>query len=133
MSMLQDPLVDGQEVDLQALLGALTALRHGDFSVRLPSTWVGLAGKVGDTFNEVMDQLEGTSDELDRISRVVGKEGKIKQRAALGSRGGSWAGTIDSVNALISDLVHPTSEMARVIGAVAKGDLSKSMALDIDG
>jgi HAMP domain-containing protein/signal transduction histidine kinase/CheY-like chemotaxis protein len=133
MSMLQEPAIDGQEVDVQTLLGALTALRHGDFTVRLPSTWIGLPGKVGDVFNEVMDQLEGMSDELDRISRVVGKEGKIKERAALGSRSGSWAGTIDSVNALVSDLVHPTSEMARVIGAVAKGDLSKSMALDIDG
>jgi HAMP domain-containing protein/signal transduction histidine kinase/CheY-like chemotaxis protein len=133
MSMLQDAVTESQEVDLQALLGALTALRHGDFTVRLPATWVGLAGKVGDTFNEVMDQLEGMSDELERISRVVGKEGKIKQRAQIGSRSGAWAGTIDSVNNLISDLVHPTSEMARVIGAVAKGDLSKSMALDIDG
>src|SRR5207244_1276229 len=46
---------------------------------------------------------------------------------------GSWGVTINSVNALISDLVHPTSEMARVIGAVAKGDLSQTMALDIDG
>ena len=111
----------------------LTALRHGDFSVRLPASWVGLSGKVGDTFNDVMDQLEGMTNEVDRISRVVGKEGKIKQRASSGSLSGSWAGNIDSVNALISDLVHPTSEMARVIGAVAKGDLSQSMALDIDG
>ena len=88
---------------------------------------------MADTFNDVMDQLEGMTSEVDRISRVIGKEGKIKQRATSGGLTGSWAGTIDSVNALVSDLVHPTSEMARVIGAVAKGDLSKSMALDIDG
>ncbi len=124
---------NGEEVDLDTLIGALTALRRGDFTVRLPSTWIGLSGKVGDTFNEVMDQLEGMTNELDRISHVVGKEGQIKQRASAGGLSGCWAGTIDSVNALISDLVHPTSEIARVIGAVAKGDLSKSMALDIDG
>ena len=123
----------GSEVDLQMLLSALTALRKGDFSVRLPTTWLGLSGKVGDTFNDVMDQLEGMTNELDRISRVVGKEGKIKQRASSSGLSGSWAGTIHSVNALVGDLVHPTSEMARVIGAVAKGDLSKAMALDIDG
>jgi hypothetical protein len=99
----------------------------------LPTTWVGLSGKVGDIFNEVMDHLEGMTNELDRISRVVGKEGKIKQRAAVSGLSGSWFASIDSVNALISDLVHPTSEMARVIGAVAKGDLSQSMALDLDG
>ena len=124
---------DTDAVDIPALLEALTALRHGDFSARLPATWIGIGGKVGDTFNAVMDQLEGMTDAIARTSRVVGKEGKIKQRASLGGLSGSWAGNIESVNALISDLVHPTSEMARVIGAVAKGDLSKSMALDLDG
>ena len=124
---------NGHEGDIEFLLGALISLRKGDFTVRLPNDWLGVRGKVADTFNDVMDQLEGMSDELDRISRVVGKEGKIKQRASIGGLRGSWAGAIESVNALVSDLVHPTSEMARVIGAVAKGDLSKSMALDIDG
>src|SRR5207302_1336105 len=70
--------------------------------------------------------------ELERISHVVGKEGKINQRASLGAVSGSWEAALASVNALIGDLVHPTSEMARVIGAVAKGDLSQAMALDID-
>ena len=121
------------EVDLQSLVGALASLRNGDFTVRLPRVLTGMGGKVADIFNDVMDQLEGMTDEVDRISRVVGKEGKIKQRANSGGLTGSWAGTIDSVNALVGDLVHPTSEIARVIGAVAKGDLSKSMALDIDG
>ncbi|WP_428303934.1 HAMP domain-containing protein [Lacipirellula sp.] len=120
-------------VDISMLLEALTALRRGDFSTRLPANWVGIAGKVGDTFNAVMDQLEGMTEEIARTSRVVGKEGKIKKRASLGGLSGAWAGNIESVNALISDLVHPTSEMARVIGAVAKGDLSKTMALDLDG
>ena len=134
MSLVEETLASGQPADQQhAILMALTALRRGDFSVRLPTTWTGLSGKVGDTFNDVMDQLEGMANELDRISRVVGKEGKIKQRASQGGLSGAWAGTIDSVNALISDLVHPTSEMARVIGAVAKGDLSQSMALDLEG
>src|SRR6478672_8245051 len=133
MSIAEAPVTEQHEADLPAILAALTALRKGNFTVRLPTTWVGLSGKVSDTFNDVMDQLEGTTNELDRISRVVGKEGKIKQRASAGGLTGSWAGAIDSVNNLVSDLVHPTSEIARVIGAVAKGDLSKSMALDIDG
>src|SRR5262249_38005684 len=67
--------------------------------------------------------------ELERLSRVVGKEGKLSQRAALGDVSGSWRDAIASVNALIDDLVHPTSETARVIGAVAQGDLSQTMAL----
>ena len=134
MSLVEETLASGQPADQQhAILVALTALRRGDFSVRLPTTWTGLSGKVGDTFNDVMDQLEGMANEMDRISRVVGKEGKIRQRASQGGLSGAWGGTIESVNALISDLVHPTSEMARVIGAVAKGDLSQSMALDLEG
>src|SRR5919106_3932903 len=133
MATVQEFAVNGQDVDLQSLIGALTALRRGDFTVRLPTTWIGLSGKVADTFNDVMDQLEGMTNEFERVSRVVGKEGKIKQRASVGGLSGSWAGAVESVNALTSDLMHPTSEMARVIGAVAKGDLSKAMALDIDG
>ncbi len=67
------------------------------------------------------------------LSRVVGKEGKINQRASIGEVTGSWADAVASVNTLIGDLVHPTSETARVIGAVAKGDLSQTMALEIEG
>src|SRR5215510_14706231 len=107
MSLVQDAnRINGtngktDDVDLEALLGALISLRKGDFSVRLPSEWLGLGGKVADTFNDVMDQLEGMTNEVERISRVVGKEGQIKQRAASSGLRGSWAGTIDSVNALV--------------------------------
>ena len=111
---------------------ALTALKKGDFSLRLPSDWTGVAGKVADAFNDVIELNERMASELERLSRVVGKEGKLTQRATLGDVSGSWASPIDSVNDLIGDLVHPTSETARVIGAVAKGDLSQTMALEID-
>ncbi|TMA49905.1 MAG: hybrid sensor histidine kinase/response regulator, partial [Deltaproteobacteria bacterium] len=112
---------------------ALTALKKGDFSVRLPVEWTGMAGKISDTLNDVIELNQKMARELERLSRVVGKEGKITHRAALGEFSGAWAESIESVNALIGDLVHPTSEMARVIGAVAKGDLSQKMELDIDG
>ncbi len=137
MSLVDDDVarksINAPESELVLLLEAFLSLRQGDFSVRLPCDWVGVEGKVADTFNDVMDQLEEMTNEVDRISRVVGKEGKIKQRASSTSLRGSWAGAIDSVNALISDLAHPTSEMARVVGAIAKGDLSQSMSLDING
>jgi HAMP domain-containing protein/signal transduction histidine kinase/DNA-binding response OmpR family regulator len=120
-------------LDASCLLNALTALKKGDFSMRLPRDWVGLNGKVADTFNEVVELNERMARELDRLSRVVGKEGRIAQRASLGDVSGSWADAIDSVNDLVGDLVHPTSETARVIGAVAQGDLSQTMALEIDG
>jgi len=64
---------------------------------------------------------------------VVGKEGKLKKRAALPNAHGFWADSVEQINSLIDDLVHPNNEVARVIGAVAQGDLSKSMALELDG
>src|SRR6476660_8130945 len=114
------------QCDNRQLLAALMAFKRGDFSVRLPDDWTGVAGKIADTFNEVIDKNERLTNELERIGRVVGKEGRISQRASLGDVSNSWADAIDSVNDLISDLVYPTSEMARVIGAVAKGDLAKT-------
>ncbi len=132
MKTLDDPAVaDSQE--LTSLLTALTALRKGDATVRLPLHWQGVAGKVADVFNDVVELNASMADELARLSQVVGKEGKLKQRASLGETRGFWGESIESVNALIDDLVHPTSEIARVIGAVAKGDLSQTMALEIDG
>jgi HAMP domain-containing protein/signal transduction histidine kinase/CheY-like chemotaxis protein len=128
--MLEAPNGD---FDTKQLLTALTALKRGDFSARLPLDWDGAAGKIADAFNDVVERNEKMATELERISRVVGKEGKIGQRAAIGEVSGSWAASVASVNALISDLVHPTSETARVIGAVAKGDLSQTMALEIEG
>src|ERR1043166_8289146 len=121
------------DLDSKKLLQVLTAFKKGDFTARLPLDWPGTAGKIADAFNDVVERNERMSKELERISRAVGKEGRISQRASMGDVTGSWAQSVSSVNTLISDLVHPTSETARVIGAVAKGDLSQSMALDIEG
>src|SRR5205814_995685 len=104
-----------------------------DTAVRLPVDWVGTAGRVADVFNDLVDRNERMAQELARLSRVVGKEGKLSKRGTLGDVTGFWRDSIDAVNQLIDDLVHPTSETARVIGAVAQGDLSETMALEVDG
>ena len=109
------------------------AFKRGDFSARLPEDWTGVPGKIADTFNAVIEANERMTRELERIGRVVGKEGRIAQRASIGEVTNSWADAIGSINDLIGDLVRPTSEMARVIGAVAKGDLSQTMATEIEG
>jgi HAMP domain-containing protein/signal transduction histidine kinase/CheY-like chemotaxis protein len=124
--------MDATGIDVGVLLSALVSLKKGDFTARLPIDWVGVGGKVADTFNEVIELNEKMARELERLSQVVGYEGKIEARARLGNVSGSWAASIDSVNELIENLVHPTSETARVIGAVAQGDLSQTMALEVD-
>ncbi|MEY2539989.1 MAG: hypothetical protein QOG67_3729, partial [Verrucomicrobiota bacterium] len=121
------------EVDAKQLLAGLMAFKRGDFSARLPDDWTGVAGKIADTFNDIIATNHRMTKELERIGRVVGKQGKITQRASLGDVSDSWADAIGSVNDLIGDLVQPTSEMARVIGAVAKGDLSQTMATEMEG
>ncbi|HUE24918.1 MAG TPA: HAMP domain-containing protein, partial [Bryobacteraceae bacterium] len=120
-------------LDTSTLLKALIAFKDGDFSVRLPVNLDGVAGKIADTLNDIFKLNERMASEFARISRAVGKEGKISQRASLGSAFGGWAECLDSVNGLIGDLVQPSTEVARVIGAVAKGDLSQTMALEVDG
>jgi len=125
--------LNGDGVDSRQLLTALVAFKRGDFSARLPDDWTGVAGKIADTFNDVIRSNEQMTQELERIVHVVGKEGRITQRASLSKVAECWADAIGCVNVLIEDLVRPTSEMARVIGAVAKGDLSETMATKIEG
>ncbi|HEU5251328.1 MAG TPA: HAMP domain-containing protein, partial [Thermoanaerobaculia bacterium] len=124
---------NGEALDRRQLLSALVELKRGSFDVRLPDDWTGLGGKIADAFNHVVALNQRLSLELERLRRVVGEEGRIHERAHVGDAGGSWAASLQSVNALIGDLLRPTSETARVIGAVAKGDLSQTMALDVDG
>src|SRR5213080_1391944 len=124
---------NGRELDTGQLLSALMAFKRGDFSARLPEDWTGVPGKIADTFNAVIERNERMARELERIGRVVGKEGRIAQRASIGEVTNSWADVIQCINVLIGDLVQPTSETARVIGAVAKGDLSQTMATEIEG
>ena len=99
----------------------------------MPLDWTGIDGKIADTLNDIIALNDKTSLGIDRISKVVGKEGKLATRIPLGSVGGAWARQIESVNALISDLVWPSTEMARVIGAVAKGDMIQKMDVEVDG
>jgi methyl-accepting chemotaxis protein len=121
--------------NFRRLRAALTSLKKGDLSVRLIEDDSGLPTTIGQTFhtfNEVVEQNLRMTEELAWLSRVVGKEGKLKERASLPVASGFWRDSVESINSLIDDLVHPTSEVARVIGAVAQGDLSKSMALEAD-
>ncbi|HXU72382.1 MAG TPA: hypothetical protein VN947_23830, partial [Polyangia bacterium] len=74
-------------VDHKLLLSTLLAVKRGDFSVRMPVEHTGVAGKIYDTLNDVIELEQRTAVELARISQVVGKEGKINQRASLGGAG----------------------------------------------
>jgi hypothetical protein len=119
-------------LDHKRLFSVLSDYQRGDFAVRMPDDRTGLAGKICDALNATIERNERLVRELERLSAVVGKAGNVKQRAQLPYAEGAWSTAVESVNALVSDLVQPTTEVARVIGAVAKGDLTQTMSLEID-
>jgi len=122
-----------KKVEAEVLLGVLAQARAGDFGARMPLHWTGVAGKVADSLNEVLASNAALAAELERVSRVVGKEGRLSQRVSFHGTDQVWAGCLESVNSLIEDLVRPSNEMQRVIGAVADGDLSKKVSVDVQG
>jgi HAMP domain-containing protein/signal transduction histidine kinase/CheY-like chemotaxis protein len=115
------------------LILALRRLRRGDFSVRLPEEGDETDLEIATLFNEVVSLNQQITGEFERVSRVVGKEGKIGSRAKVHGATGSWDRKLRAINELIDDMVQPTIEVARVIGGVAKGDLSQTMAVEIEG
>jgi signal transduction histidine kinase/CheY-like chemotaxis protein/HAMP domain-containing protein len=120
-------------LDETVLLSVLTAVKNGDLSARMPLDWTGVAGKIADRLNEVIAANETLGVALARVSHMVGKEGRLSERLVLPGPDRVWSDSVESVNALIEDLVRPTSEMQRVIGAVADGDLSKKITADVRG
>jgi HAMP domain-containing protein/signal transduction histidine kinase/DNA-binding response OmpR family regulator len=127
---LKSPAVEALSVG--ELLKTLRAFKKGDFSVRLPLDYAGASGEIAEAINDVIELNERMAEELNRMNRVVGKEGRLGQRASLDEAGGQWRSCIESVNGLIADLAQPTTEVGRVIGAVASGDLSQKMTLEIE-
>src|SRR5208337_3393269 len=121
------------EARSRQILKAIVAFRDGDFSARLPADWPGIEGRIAEAFNQTIVREEIISREVRRLSATVGKEGRLKQRMSLPGAVGDWAVKADSINTLIDDLVRPTVDVARTIGAVAKGDLSQSVELEVDG
>src|SRR5689334_186433 len=73
------------------LLMAMLSFRNGDFTVRLPPDLVGLEGKIADAFNDIVEISERRAHETVRVSRSVGKEGKLKQRMVVPDARGGWA------------------------------------------
>src|SRR5256886_2407633 len=138
-------------LDRGALLKALRALRKGEFSVRMPMDLVGIDGEIAQAFNDVVEINEMIAGEFARIGNEVGKEGKTGQRAKLrvarevGTEGklggqaqvpgvaGTWKDLTDNVNLMAANLTGQVRNIAEVTTAVAKGDLSKKITVDVKG
>ena len=128
-----DVRVDVSYADLSVILSSLQVMRDGDFSVRLPGNWTGLAGKIADTFNEIVTANQQMAKELKRVGKAVGKEGRTRERMRFDLPKAAWGEMEMSVNTLVDDLLRPTTEVTRAIAAVAKGNLTQTVQLDVDG
>src|SRR5215218_8188038 len=120
------------ELDQKQLLRVLSEVRSGNFSVRMSMDRLGVSGRICDTLNEIISLNEILVQELAEARNIIGKQGKLNHRVELPRMArGSWSTAADSINSLISDLVHPTIEIAHIISSVAKGNLSQEMPLQI--
>ena len=75
---------------LAMIAEGLQTMRSGDFSVRLPVSWIGLEGKIADTFNDIVAANEQMARELNRVSQAVGKEGKTRERTRFQQSRGAY-------------------------------------------
>jgi HAMP domain-containing protein/signal transduction histidine kinase/CheY-like chemotaxis protein len=121
------------EASLERVEQALRAAAAGDFSIRLPGRRRDTVGRLESAYNQLAARNAALEAELIRVGRIIGREGRMTERARLHGARGAWRSSIESLNGLIDDLVRPTTEVARVIEAVAEGDLNQKMALEIEG
>ncbi|HYD57029.1 MAG TPA: HAMP domain-containing protein, partial [Burkholderiales bacterium] len=120
-------------LDRGELLKALRAFRRGDFSIRMPLNLTGIDGDIAAAFNDVVELEEAKAAEITRVAELVGKQGQMSHRMNVPGASGGWLEVIEAMNTLIRDLAFPVNEVARVIGSVAKGDLSHTMLTEVDG
>jgi len=116
---------------LQLLWQALLPAKNGDFTVRLPLD-NGL-GEIALAFNEFVSLNQRLADEIIRVGQVVGEEGKLEEFASLGEVNGSWKTNVEAINGLIKNLGWPMRNITEVTTAVAQGDLSRKITVDVKG
>jgi CheY-like chemotaxis protein/signal transduction histidine kinase/HAMP domain-containing protein len=121
-----------KQSETELLSAGLEALHRGEFSFRLRPR-DGVSREIAESFNDLAERLDHSALELARLTRVVGRDGEMGERMRMDGLRGGWETIGDSFNTLIGDLTRPTTEVARVLIAVAEGDLSQKMALEIDG
>ncbi|PBC76076.1 GAF sensor hybrid histidine kinase [Streptomyces sp. TLI_235] len=121
------------EDGLRQLLAGLTAVRDGDFGTRLPTGGPGLLGEIAEVFNGMADQLSRVTDEVTRVAREVGGDGRLGGQAEVEGVSGTWRELTDSVNAMAGNLTTQVRNIAQVTTAVARGDLTQKIQVDARG
>ena len=117
-------------LDHRHILAALRAFKRGDFTAKLREDLTGVDGQIAETFNEIVDMVKTIRDEANDVSSAVGNQGQAAKRMRRFSLSGGWADYVTAVNEVVNDLTGHANEIARVVTAVARGDLEETMELD---
>ncbi|MHB8253421.1 MAG: response regulator [Acidiferrobacter sp.] len=124
---------EAESNDMRRVLIGLQRLYEGDFSVRLRLRKAGLPREIAAIFNSLARRNQRLTREFVRIADLVGRQGRVTERASLDGMQGSWGTMVEAQNSAIDDLVRTIAEISRVIRAVASGDLSQTVPDDAAG
>src|SRR5262245_31785283 len=125
--------VGPDQLNHRELLAALRAFRRGNFDVKLREDLTGLDGQIVETFNELVSMVKAIRDESQEVCDAVGRGGQAMKRMRRFNTTGGWSEYIQSVNEVIEDLSGHANEIARVVTAVARGDLEQTMEAEDGG
>jgi HAMP domain-containing protein/CheY-like chemotaxis protein/GAF domain-containing protein len=120
----------GNPLDRRQLLSALRSFRRGEFDVRLPDEFAGIDGQVCEAFNDLAQFAQGLRSEVVELRQTVGAEGRTHRRLSRVAARGGWSDYVSGVNELLDDVTAHTADVARVLTAVGKGDLTQTIDLD---
>ena len=110
-----------------------TAVAKGDLSRKITVDVKGEILELKNTINTMVDQLNGFASEVTRVAREVGTEGKLGGQAQVPGVAGTWKDLTDNVNSMATNLTGQVRNIAEVTTAVAKGDLSRKITVDVKG
>src|SRR5271163_906861 len=118
---------------VRAIADVTTAVASGDLSKKITVDVKGEILELKNTINTMVDQLNSFSSEVTRVALEVGTEGKLGGQAQVKGVAGTWKDLTDSVNGMASNLTGQVRNIAEVTTAVAKGDLSRKITVDVKG
>jgi HAMP domain-containing protein len=115
------------------IAGVTTAVARGDLSRKITVDVKGEILELKDTVNTMVDQLNSFASEVSRVAREVGTEGKLGGQARVPGVAGTWKDLTDNVNSMATNLTAQVRNIAQVTTAVARGDLSRKITVDVKG
>ena len=126
-------LADNLTGQVRNIAEVTTAVARGDLSKKITVDVKGEILELKNTINTMVDQLNGFASEVTRVAREVGTEGKLGGQAQVEGVAGTWADLTDNVNLMAANLTGQVRNIAEVTTAVAQGDLSKKITVDVKG